>query len=61
MSSMDIDPPEEKKTSQEMPSAVSNEPPSFPSKMKNTKPDFTTDNVATVSNLADILGILTNT
>ena len=61
MSSMDIDPPDEKQTSQEMPSAVSNEPPSSPSKMKDTKPDTTTDDVATVSNLAGIFGIWTNT
>lgn len=50
MSSMDVDPPEEKKTSQEMPSAVSNGPPSLPSKMKDTKPGTTTDDVAAVSN-----------
>lgn len=61
MSSMDIDPPEEKKTSQEMPSTVINEPPSSPSKMKDTEPDTTTDDVATVSNLAGIFGLLTNT
>lgn len=61
MSSMDIDPSEEKETSRGMPSAVSDEPMSYPSKMRDTKPDTTTDDFATVSNLARILGILTNT
>lgn len=61
MSSMDIDSPEEKETSQEMPSAVSNEPTNFPSEMEATKPDTSTVDVATVSNLTGIFGILTNT